>query len=211
MVSVCHTNHHCTSIPCAAVPLCDSGTWNHTSRFDGCSCFAQNPNGERLWQQLLTDKVCVCAHAAKACLVDQAVLYRGQNLCGREGEIERRGLRERERERKRHQPRSLFHSLQIFFPAGHQKVLVTPKQLHHCFDNSDTPTHSCWTWTTVHCTLVRFINVSPKKSAFSLFRGHHSFCLANNKLGTSPAVRKRKKKVKKREVNLLVKEKMLLF
>lgn len=43
MVSVCHTNHHCTSIPCAAVPLCDSGTWNHTSRFDGCSCFAQNP------------------------------------------------------------------------------------------------------------------------------------------------------------------------
>lgn len=39
-----------------------------------------------------------------------------------------------------------FSSPSQIFPSGHQnqslKVLVTPKQFNHCFDNSGTPTHS---------------------------------------------------------------------
>ena len=124
----CHTNHHRTSIPCAAFTLCDSGTWNHTSCFDGCSCFAQNLTvnvfGSSFWQ---TRYVFVLMQPKHVWLIRQfyKVVYRGQNLCGHEGEIERRGLRERERERKRERERArereipakdAFSLLTDFFP-----------------------------------------------------------------------------------------------
>ena len=170
------TSKQTTAAPAFHVPLSHRAMVVRgilVSCFDGCSCFAQNLTmnvfGSGFWQMQLK-RVRLNRQFYK-------VVYRGPKSAwmwglNRKMRPEREGDRERERERKKtNQPRTVFHSLQIFFPAGHQKVLVTPKQLHHCFDNSDTPTHSCrscWTWTTVHCTLVRFINVSPMKNAFFL-------------------------------------------
>lgn len=66
----------------------------------------------------------------------------------------------------------------LIFPAGHpkkkkkKKVLVTAKQFNHCFDNSDTPTHSganCRTWTFHQCDMFSgFIMIPPRKKLFFL-------------------------------------------
>lgn len=85
-------------------------------------------------------------------------VYGGLNLCEHEGRSERGGRqRQKEREEKVQQDEEGFLSpSQIFFfllvmKNQSLKVLVTPKQFNHCFDNSDSSRHSSSsrTWTTV--------------------------------------------------------------
>lgn len=122
-------------------------------------CFAQNSSIISLSAVFSEGRhVCVvCTHMSEWGRPHYCV-YGGLNLCEHEGKSERGGRqRQKERERRKSAAGWRFSfSFTDFFPAGHEnqslKVLVTPKQFNHCFDNSDSSRHSsssCRTWTTV--------------------------------------------------------------
>lgn len=121
---------------------------------------------QRLPRQFLKDKPAVCAHANDARPSgwgsQQGCVYRGRTVClGWGRRLDWGG------------ENASWGRLSLFpcWSSKKKKVLVTAKQFNHCFDNSDTPTHSgadCRTWTFHQCDmfLFSFIIIPPRKKPF---------------------------------------------